>query len=140
MGSVRTQAAQNFNEPHLAPAITSPFTAGASNVKIGESGKLSQWKMVRPSAAILDRRSGFEGFWGWAKAGKGRERRRRGRLVTGRIGRTGYYRGGGGKAKSQVPEVRREWLVDGSTVVWGMDPGTGNVWIAEVDGRKVWKD
>ena len=27
----------------------------------------------------------------------------------------------------------------GSTVVWGMDPKTGNVWLAEVDGRKVWK-
>jgi hypothetical protein len=30
-------------------------------------------------------------------------------------------------------------IKDGSTMVWGMDPNTGNVWLAEVDGRKSWK-
>jgi len=27
----------------------------------------------------------------------------------------------------------------GATIVWGMDPRTGNVWLEGVDGKKVWK-
>jgi len=42
--------------------------------------------------------------------------------------------------RTTIPEMiaRHHRIEDGSTVVWGMDPKTGNVWIDEVDGKKVW--
>jgi len=41
--------------------------------------------------------------------------------------------------RTTIPEViaTHHRMKPGSTIVWAMDPKTGGVWLAEVDGRKV---
>ena len=41
--------------------------------------------------------------------------------------------------RTTIPEViaTHHKIKAGSEVVWGMDPKTGTVWIAEVDGKKI---
>jgi len=41
--------------------------------------------------------------------------------------------------RTTIPEViaTHHKIKPGSEIVWGMDPKTGNVWIVEVDGRRL---
>ena len=43
--------------------------------------------------------------------------------------------------RTTIPEViaSHHDIKIGSEITWAMDPKTGNVWIAEVDGKKVGK-
>jgi len=31
-------------------------------------------------------------------------------------------------------------IMSWSSIVWGMDPRTGNVWLEGVDGKKAWRE
>jgi len=43
--------------------------------------------------------------------------------------------------RTTIPEMiaLHHKIEAGTTIVWGMDPRTGNVWLEGVDGKKAWR-